>query len=120
MGKLYQLRYDLEQRQWVITNVVDHTIEAVRELLATADPREEYKYIAPPHQTSEDKLLSVVNDGSEKGLYERCKSCGKVFYVSEWEKEWFERKNFSLPKRCYVCRKARRDQRKDRRNRMAF
>lgn len=116
MGKLYQLRYDLEQRQWVIINVVNYTIEAYRDLLATADPHEEYKYIAPPYQTSINELLRVVNGCGEKGLYERCRSCGKVFYISEWEKEWFERKNFLIPKRCHACRKARRDQRKDRRN----
>jgi len=37
----------------------------------------------------------------------RCKDCDKEFFVNEREKEFYIQKGWSLPVRCYDCRKAK-------------
>ena len=39
----------------------------------------------------------------------KCKECGNTFEIDQTEKEWYESKGWELPKRCYKCRKVRRD-----------
>lgn len=38
-----------------------------------------------------------------------CKDCGCEFVVSEKEQNWYKERGFELPKRCYQCRKDRRE-----------
>ena len=38
-------------------------------------------------------------------MWYTCVQCGKKFELSEAEKDFYEEKNLSLPKRCKECRK---------------
>ena len=38
-----------------------------------------------------------------------CVGCKKNFYISVSEKQFYDDKGYSLPLRCFHCRKARRD-----------
>ncbi len=75
-----------------------------------------------PNQKKCHQLYEDVPDPEEEytdiygGTYRICKSCGERFYLRKQEKDWFFDRGLSLPKRCIKCRKARRDQSKDRRN----
>ena len=40
-----------------------------------------------------------------------CKDCGKSFYVTVGEKDYFKEHNLELPKRCFDCRKIRKEER---------
>lgn len=42
-----------------------------------------------------------------------CRDCGKAFEISRAERTFFESHNMALPKRCPVCRKARKEARKE-------
>ena len=35
----------------------------------------------------------------------KCKDCGRFFFVTEREAEWFTSKDLKVPKRCVPCRK---------------
>lgn len=50
------------------------------------------------------------NKRNEVFEYRKCiqKDCNKDFYISMAEKDYFESKGFHLPKRCYQCRVANR------------
>ena len=41
-------------------------------------------------------------------MWYTCVQCGKKFELSEAEKDFYEEKNLSLPKRCKECRKRNR------------
>lgn len=43
---------------------------------------------------------------------ERCKDCGKIFYMTFSEVEFFEGKELKIPKRCTACRKRRKERNK--------
>lgn len=47
------------------------------------------------------RLASILNFNWRK---ETCKSCGKTFYLTYNELEYFLKKGLSAPKRCRVCR----------------
>ena len=55
------------------------------------------------------KIVDEYNNDVEQGLAKtcRCKDCNKFWFLSKEEKEWFERKNLTLPKRCHHCRDIR-------------
>ena len=36
-----------------------------------------------------------------------CKECGKFFFITPSEEEWYVRKNLVAPKRCESCRRMR-------------
>ena len=38
-----------------------------------------------------------------------CVDCGADFNIAVGEKEWFEKNQMTLPKRCKSCRKAKKD-----------
>lgn len=40
-------------------------------------------------------------------LEHKCIECGEAFTITDEEQAFFKSKNFSLPKRCKPCRKAR-------------
>lgn len=42
-----------------------------------------------------------------------CHDCGKAFEISRAERIFFESHNMALPKRCPVCRKVRKEARKE-------
>jgi len=48
---------------------------------------------------------------TEVAVRETCKDCGAAFEITNGEKEFFEQKNFTLPKRCKTCRIKMRAQR---------
>ncbi len=35
----------------------------------------------------------------------KCKDCGKFFVLGNSERDWYLSKNYAIPKRCYSCRK---------------
>lgn len=39
-----------------------------------------------------------------------CKDCGKSFVITKKEAEWFKERQYSLPARCYRCRKKRKEE----------
>lgn len=41
----------------------------------------------------------------DKGV--KCRDCGKVFVIAEKEQEWYNERNWELPKRCLRCRQKR-------------
>ena len=43
-----------------------------------------------------------------RNMWYTCVQCGKKFELSEAEKDFYEEKNLSLPKRCKECRKRNR------------
>lgn len=45
--------------------------------------------------------------------YFMCKDCGHWFFLSDSEVEWYKEKGFAVPRRCYTCREARKESRKD-------
>ena len=49
----------------------------------------------------------LTNEPYRELKYIRCKECGKLFALTKNEIEWFNKKKFSLPKRCENCRNKR-------------
>lgn len=41
------------------------------------------------------------------GYLLKCSSCGKEYFIIEEEANWYIEKEWPIPKRCKVCRKAR-------------
>ncbi|WP_346874221.1 zinc-ribbon domain containing protein [Clostridium sp. UBA5988] len=41
----------------------------------------------------------------EDDIVIKCKNCGEDFVITKKEQEFYEEKEFELPKRCYNCRK---------------
>ena len=41
-----------------------------------------------------------------------CDACGKNFYITDADQEFFKDKGFSLPKRCWDCRQSRKHDKK--------
>ena len=57
-----------------------------------------------------------MSDISDKNVYQDCLECGREFYITPKDQRFFrelaekKRRPFHLPKRCYECRKRRREQ----------
>ena len=43
-----------------------------------------------------------------------CMQCGRDFYVTDADQEFFKDKGFSLPKNCWDCRQRRKEDKKKR------
>lgn len=43
-----------------------------------------------------------------------CVDCGVTFDISAEEQAWYKEKGYEFPKRCYNCRKAKRNKNKNR------
>ena len=55
-------------------------------------------------------LDSAIDAAAERNVNDlnnirKCKSCGRMFYITRKEKEWYHTKNLEVPRRCEVCRK---------------
>lgn len=53
-----------------------------------------------------EKAMEELNKISSKNV-KICKQCGKYFWQTDDEREWFINKNLKIPCRCYMCRKTR-------------
>lgn len=60
----------------------------------------------------EDAARRASWDG-DTSIEKTCRDCGKVFEITRAERIFFESHNMALPKRCPVCRKARKEARKE-------
>lgn len=60
----------------------------------------------------EDAARRASWDG-DTSIEKTCRDCGKVFEITRAERIFFESHNMALPKRCPVCRKVRKEARKE-------
>lgn len=60
----------------------------------------------------EDAARRASWDG-DTSIKKTCRDCGIVFEITRAERIFFESHNMALPKRCPVCRKARKEARKE-------
>lgn len=44
-----------------------------------------------------------------------CSDCGRPFYITDKEQEFYKSKNFEMPKRCFNCRRKRKAEREGQR-----
>ncbi len=54
---------------------------------------------------SKGKVLNAKSNPNDKSYQITCKDCGKIFYLTKGEIDFYKSKNLSLPKRCKTCRK---------------
>lgn len=50
----------------------------------------------------------ALQNGSLKIVY--CSDCGQFFSLNKSEMEWYQDRDFALPKRCFSCRDKRKNQ----------
>lgn len=60
----------------------------------------------------EDAARRASWDG-DTSVQKICRDCGKPFEITRAERIFFESHNMALPKRCLICRKIRKEARKE-------
>ena len=103
----YFFKYDLDAKSFKFCAEA-HNVEDVEAVRLEQDSKEVYverKFATP--QENIDYISQEVNRKFQDNIYFRCKDCGKVVYLTPDETWWFKSKGFTIPKRCYDCRKHR-------------
>lgn len=73
-----------------------------------------------PKRCDKCRASRKLNKGKDKAKEEpkdiayraTCKVCGKEFYLTKQNYDWFIEKGYELPKKCFACRKANKKQEK--------
>jgi hypothetical protein len=103
----YFFKYDLDAKAFKFWTEA-HGVEEVSIARLQQDSKEMYierRYATP--QEDIDIIAKEVNRKYQDNTYFRCTDCGKIAYLTPDQEWWFKERGFSLPKRCYNCRKHR-------------
>jgi len=101
---MYASHYNHEQKKFV-------TVELTKEnrKIFEKDSMESDTLIKFDSIQSATANTQIYNHNIETGeiTINICKDCGRSFIITKKEADWFRDKQYSLPARCYPCRKKR-------------
>lgn len=93
---IHKVFWNTAEKCWSIEKLTDEEFEK-----APMPVRDDPFWYFGKANDAVDCIHDIHSRGDE---VKKCKDCGKYFFFSRNERDWYDMQALQYPKRCYICR----------------